>query len=105
MTELGRYMSQEVRQAMIDDINANTPPGAEPFSFKSIPEGAATSCPAAIVAQPEDVGGLYCEDCQVATIVESGGMNLRGGVRGYPLNPDRAKALWTKSEEMVGERF
>jgi hypothetical protein len=27
------------------------------------------------------------------------------GVRPYALDPDRAKALWAKSEEMVGERF
>jgi hypothetical protein len=27
------------------------------------------------------------------------------GVRGYALDPNNAEALWTKSEEMVGERF
>jgi hypothetical protein len=27
------------------------------------------------------------------------------GVRAYALDPDHAKALWAKSEEMVGERF
>jgi hypothetical protein len=27
------------------------------------------------------------------------------GVRGYALDPDRAKALWALSEQMVGERF
>jgi len=26
-------------------------------------------------------------------------------VQGYALNPERAEALWDKSEEMVGERF
>jgi len=26
-------------------------------------------------------------------------------VRGYALDPDRAKALWALSEQMVGERF
>jgi hypothetical protein len=26
-------------------------------------------------------------------------------VRPYALNPERAKALWAKSEELVGERF
>ena len=30
---------------------------------------------------------------------------MRGGVQPYALNPDTAKALWAKSEEMVGERF
>ena len=27
------------------------------------------------------------------------------GVRGYALDPENAKALWKKSEEMVGEAF
>jgi hypothetical protein len=27
------------------------------------------------------------------------------GVRPYALDPERAKALWAKSEAMVGERF
>jgi hypothetical protein len=27
------------------------------------------------------------------------------GVRGYALDPEKAKALWKKSEEMVGEVF
>ena len=27
------------------------------------------------------------------------------GVRPYALDPEHAKALWAKSEEMVGERF
>jgi hypothetical protein len=26
-------------------------------------------------------------------------------VRAYALDPERAKALWKKSEEMVGEQF
>jgi hypothetical protein len=28
-----------------------------------------------------------------------------GGVRAYALDAESAKALWIKSEEMVGERF
>ena len=30
---------------------------------------------------------------------------LRAGVQPYALDADRAKALWAKSEEMVGEKF
>ncbi|HTJ89432.1 MAG TPA: hypothetical protein VL356_04550 [Acidocella sp.] len=30
---------------------------------------------------------------------------LSPGVRSYALDPETAKALWTKSEELVGERF
>ena len=37
--------------------------------------------------------------------VEGVGADVRGGVRAYALDADRAKALWAKSEAMVGERF
>jgi NAD(P)-dependent dehydrogenase (short-subunit alcohol dehydrogenase family) len=102
-TELGRYMTPEVRQGLIAQINANQPKGAAPFSYKSVPQGAATSLWAACVADAEAIGGRYCEDCHVAEIVSVPG--LREGVRAYALDPQRARALWLKSEELVGERF
>jgi NAD(P)-dependent dehydrogenase (short-subunit alcohol dehydrogenase family) len=103
-TELGRHMTPEITQAMIDSINAaNTAGDAPAFEWKSIPQGAATSVWAAFVAPADAVGGLYCEDCQVAAI--QNGEGLRGGVRPYALDADKAKALWAKSEEMVGETF
>ena len=50
-----------------------------------------------------EIGSRYCEDCHVAEIWERDG--IRGGVRPYALDPERAKASWEKSEEMIGERF
>jgi NAD(P)-dependent dehydrogenase (short-subunit alcohol dehydrogenase family) len=103
-TELGRYMTPEVMQQLMDQINSTPPvPGAPAFSWKTIPQGAATSVWSAVVAPAEQVGGLYCEDCHVAELVES--TEMRGGVRAYALDPERAKALWAKSEALVGERF
>jgi hypothetical protein len=32
-------------------------------------------------------------------------MDLSGGVRAYALDPERAKALWSLSEQLVGETF
>jgi NAD(P)-dependent dehydrogenase (short-subunit alcohol dehydrogenase family) len=102
-TELGRYMTDAVRDALIANINASQPKGAPPFSWKSIPQGAATSVWAACVADAEAIGGRYCEDCHVAEIVSIPGH--RGGVQPYALDPQNAQALWKKSEELVGERF
>ncbi len=103
-TELGRHLSPEAIQQLIDQINeANAASGAAGFSWKTIPQGAATSVWSGVVAPADDVGGRYCEDCHVAELVEGG--EIREGVRAYALDPDRAKALWAKSEEMVGERF
>jgi hypothetical protein len=96
-------MTTEVRARLMAEINASLPKGAAPFSYKTIPQGAATSVWAAFVADSEAIGGRYCEDCHVAEIVSIPG--LRGGVQPYALDPQRAQALWQKSEELVGERF
>jgi NAD(P)-dependent dehydrogenase (short-subunit alcohol dehydrogenase family) len=106
-TELSRHMTPEVTQKMIEQINANNVGSGQPaFTYKSIPEGAATSVWAGLVADADAVGGRYCEDCHVAEITEGGGvLSIRGGVRSYALDADRAKALWAKSEDMVGEKF
>ena len=103
-TELGRYMTPEVMQQLIDSINAGQQAANAPaFSWKTIPQGAATSVWSGVVAPADEVGGLYCEDCHVAELQEN--PDARGGVRAYALDPEHAKALWAKSEEMVGERF
>jgi NAD(P)-dependent dehydrogenase (short-subunit alcohol dehydrogenase family) len=103
-TELVRHMDPTVLQTMVDKINADhAARGEPPYSWKTIPQGAATSVWAGVVAAAEEVGGRYCEDCHVAEVVSEPG--LRGGVRAYALDPQRAQALWKKSEEMVGERF
>ena len=100
-TELGRHMTPELMQAMTASIKPV--PGQPLFAFKAIPQGAATSVWAGIVAPADLVGGKYCEDCHVAEFTED--PLVRTGVRPYALDPERAKALWAKSEEMVGERF
>ena len=103
-TELARHLSPEAIKQLIDGINAaNLAADAPVFSWKTIPQGAATSVWSGIVASADEVGGRYCEDCHVAELAE--GDDIRGGVRAYALDPDHAQALWAKSEEMVGEQF
>ncbi len=102
-TELGRHMTPELIQQMMTSINQARPAGAPAFEFKTIPQGAATTVWAGFVADANAVGGRYCEDCHVAELNRD--PNVREGVRPYAIDGERAKALWTKSEEMVGERF
>src|SRR6204780_3054400 len=102
-TELSRHLTPEALKKLIAEINAGQPEGAAPFSYKSIPQGAATSVWAACVADAEAIGARYCEDCHVAEVVSIPG--TPGGGQPYALDPQRARALWQKSEEMVGERF
>jgi NAD(P)-dependent dehydrogenase (short-subunit alcohol dehydrogenase family) len=102
-TELGRHMTPEVLKQLMDSIAASSTGDGPSMSFKTAPQGAATSVWAGFVAPADQVGGRYCEDCHVAETVSVGGFG--GGVLGYAVDPERAKALWAKSEEMVGERF
>jgi hypothetical protein len=77
------------------------------FQWKSIPQGAATSVWAGIVARADEIGGRYCEDCHVARLVPANTPinTISEGVLGYALDANNAEALWKKSEEMVGESF
>lgn len=101
-TELGRHLSPGVLEELVANMNKNRP-ADDPFQFKTIPQGAATSVWAGVKAPADLVGGRYCEDCHIAEPEE--GPSIMGGVRAYALDLEHAKALWAKSEELVGERF
>ena len=102
LTELTRHMSQEELDGLMKAMVTAPPDGEPPMQLKTVPQGAATSVWAAVVAPAEQVGGHYCLDCHVARIDD---VSARAGVRSYALDPDNARALWAKSEDMVGERF
>ncbi len=106
-TELGRYQDPSRIEKMIDQINQQrASQGKGPFQWKTIPQGAATSVWAAVVASAGEIGGQYCEDCHVGHIVPDDlPVGINEGVRGYALDPNNAEALWKKSEELVGESF
>jgi NAD(P)-dependent dehydrogenase (short-subunit alcohol dehydrogenase family) len=106
LTELSRHMQPGELEATVERINAQLAiEGRPPFRFKSIPQGAATSVWAAVVATADEVGGRYCEDCHVSPVTDGPISPVSPGVRPYALAPEHAKALWAKSEELVGERF
>ncbi len=103
-TELSRHIGEEGTKQLMERINAATRAAGEPdFKFKTIPQGAATTVWAGVVAPADAVGARYCEDCHVAEVEPNPAK--RAGVKPYALDPERAQALWAKSEEMVGERF
>jgi NAD(P)-dependent dehydrogenase (short-subunit alcohol dehydrogenase family) len=105
-TELARHVDSSVIVAMFEKINADLADEGKPaFQMKTVPQGAATSVWAGVVAAADDVGGLYCENCHVSVVTEGVINPVSEGVRAYALDPERAKALWSKSEEMVAERF
>src|SRR3984957_11918707 len=107
-TELGRHMDAAQLENMIEHMNRQlAAEGKPPYEWKTIPQGAATSVWAGFVAPADEVGGRYCENCHVGTIVAEDVVisAMSEGVRAYALDPHNAEALWKKSEELVGESF
>jgi NAD(P)-dependent dehydrogenase (short-subunit alcohol dehydrogenase family) len=107
-TELGRHVDASAIEKIIEQRNRQlAAEGKAPFQWKTIPQGAATSVWAGVVARAEEIGGKYCEDCHVAHLVPDNVPvdTMSEGVRGYALDANNAEALWKKSEEMVGESF
>jgi NAD(P)-dependent dehydrogenase (short-subunit alcohol dehydrogenase family) len=107
-TELGRYVEPGRIQRIIEEINLQlAAEGKVPFQWKTIPQGAATSVWAGVVAPAGEIGGRYCENCHVGHIVPDDVTisAISEGVRAYALDSNTAEALWKKSEELVGESF
>ena len=95
-TELGRHMTPET----IAELTENLARSGRAYSFKTVPQGAATSVWAATAAELDAHGGAYLEDCGVAAVNDD--ESVSGGVRSYALDPERADALWALSERLVG---
>jgi len=106
-TELARHVDPARLQALIEQISKERAAEGKAFQLKTVPQGAATSVWAAVVAAAEEIGGKYCENCHVGEVVADSAAisGVSEGVRGYALDPNSAEALWKKSEEMVGEKF
>lgn len=107
-TELGRHLDAGALEGMLSQINTQlAAEGKGPFQWKTIPQGAATSVWAGVVATADEIGGHYCENCHVGAVVADDVpiSPISEGVRGYALDPGNAEALWKKSEELIGESF
>ena len=107
-TELGRHLDPSVLQKLFDQMNQQlAAQGKDPFQWKTIPQGAATSVWAGVVAPAEEIGGRYCENCHAGHVVPDDAVitTVSEGVRGYAVDRKNAEALWKKSEEMTGESF
>jgi NAD(P)-dependent dehydrogenase (short-subunit alcohol dehydrogenase family) len=105
-TELGREASLELFQKMgFCDADGNILPEVA-ASLKTISQGAATSVWTATSPLLNNIGGVYCEDADIAELV-SVANNYSGlkGVQSYSLDETNAKRLWTLSEEMTNIPF
>ena len=98
ITELLRSMDADEQRAVIDRA------GKMAGGFKTTEQGAATSVWCATSAQLDGMGGVYCEDADIAAAVPA---DLDGphGVRPWAMDADAAEQLWQLSEHWTGARL
>lgn len=109
-TDLARYMTDEELQGfgLSHKDKLGTVPAGKSVSeggvLKTVEQGAATSVWCASSPQLAGLGGVYCEDVNVASVAEVTD-SLTPGVTPWAVDPELAKQLWTRSEELTALRF
>lgn len=102
-TELAREAPLELFQKLgYCDAQGNILPEVA-AALKTIPQGAATTVWCATSPKLDTIGGVYCEDCDVAGLAVEA--EITKGVRAYSLDETYAKQLWVLSETMTGITF
>lgn len=102
-TELGREATVELFQKMgLVDEKGNMLPEVI-ASLKTIPQGASTTIWCATSPLLDDIGGVYCQDTDIAEL--SLEQEVSTGVKPYSLDPTNAKRLWELSEKLTGITF
>ena len=102
-TDLSRYTDPEQLEAAIAAMQEeHVALGNEPFVPKNTEQGAATSVWVAFVADGNEIGGKYCEDCGVSPVLDGENVGaFAPGVFPYALDSQRADALWSRASQMV----
>ncbi|TDU84303.1 NAD(P)-dependent dehydrogenase (short-subunit alcohol dehydrogenase family) [Kribbella voronezhensis] len=95
MTPLQRHLPREemVAAGWIDEKT-----GEYNEAFKTPEQGAATQVWAGTSPQLDGLGGVFCEDCDIAEV----STDDAPGVRPYAIDRDSAARLWTVSAELTG---
>lgn len=110
-TDLGREMPMELLKQMgTHDADGNIYPEVA-TKLKTIPQGAATTVWCATSPMLNNIGGVYCENADIAEL-DLGNIEHKydepstlRGVQPYSLEETNAKRLWKLSEEMTGITF
>lgn len=110
-TDLGRDEPIDLYIQMgTHDENGKIKPEVE-AKLKTVPQGAATTIWCATSPLLENLGGVYCENCDIAEI-DLGQIEHRyddpstiRGVQPYSIDKENAECLWKLSEEMLGIQF
>ena len=112
-TGLGKHMSTDALKAR-GVLDADGRPVIDPArGLKTVPQGTATQVWCATSPRLDGLGGVYCENADIAPLGE-GQANPRGmagdtlrqmGVLPYAVDHAAAAQLWTVTEQMLGLRL
>jgi NAD(P)-dependent dehydrogenase (short-subunit alcohol dehydrogenase family) len=95
---LAKHVSEEELEAY-GALNADGTPLIDPSQDKkNFPQGAATMVWCATAPELARIGGVYCEDSDIARTE----LEQHVGVRPYAVDPQIAEALWNESVRLTG---
>lgn len=101
-TPLQRHLPNE-EMVMLGWTNEDgSPSELAAAGFKSTTTGAGTSLWAATSPKLDGLGGVYCEDCNVAAFVADDDASYQG-VRGWAIDSDIATKLWDETEAWLAK--
>lgn len=96
-TSLGRHMSETELADLTTTMDASPTNGG----WKTTEQGAATQVWAATSPRLAGMGGVYCEDCDIAEPAAPDTV-LGSGVNAWATDPEQAARLWRLSAELTG---
>lgn len=97
LTDLVRHMSEE-------ETAQATEAAKKIGVVKDVAQGASTTVWCTTSAQLDGLGGVYCEDTDVANAAAADAASPEG-VRPWAIDPAAAEALWALSERLTGVTF
>ncbi|MEC0268118.1 oxidoreductase [Paenibacillus anseongense] len=113
-TGLEKHLSEEeLRAAGVIDEHGQ--PVLDPAkNLKTVGQGAATSVWCATSPQLNNMGGVYCENCDIASLghdaesdfyLDNESTLTDSGVMPYAVDSEAADRLWSLSEQLIGQKF
>ena len=101
MTPLQRHLQQEEMIALGWMDKDGQPTERVAKMFKTPTQGASTTLWAATSPQLDNIGGVYCENCDVASSTDEGENSRYIGVNDWAVDSEEANRLWHETELML----
>jgi hypothetical protein len=94
---------EELQRRGLRDAEGRIPESQRSL-YKTVEQGAATTVWCVTSSELDGIGGVYCEDVNIAVAVPATHEPL-SGVLPWAIDPDAAERLWTLSEKLTGVKL